>query len=232
MNKKHIAIVAKRNKPGVSQLVEYAQEKFTSVSFWEGAQHEPFPEGLNSGFDILISYLSPWIIPRAVLDTVPIAINFHPAPPEYPGIGCFNFALNDKVTEYGITCHHMAPVVDTGAIIAVSRFPVTNDESVLSLSIKSYAHMHMLCIQILDCLSQDLPLPQTSETWQRKPFKRTQLEELCRVSLDIPEEQLERVVNATTFPGMPGAYFEIDGRIYSIMRDRQREKKILPQRGK
>ncbi len=75
--------------------------------------------------DYIISYLSRWVVPAELLERARrAAVNFHPASPDYPGIGCNNFALYENAAEYGVTCHHMAPRVDSGEIIAVRRFPV------------------------------------------------------------------------------------------------------------
>src|SRR4030095_109021 len=93
---------------------------------------QPFPQDLhNWKGDLIISYLSQWIIPQLLLEKAAVAaLNFHPGPPEYPGIGCTNFAIYDNVDEFGVTCHHMAARVDTGKIIAVKRFPVYESETV------------------------------------------------------------------------------------------------------
>ena len=55
----------------------------------------PFPkEAKKWQGDYIISYLSRWIVPSYLLNNAKIAsFNFHPASPEYPGIGCNNFAL-------------------------------------------------------------------------------------------------------------------------------------------
>ena len=75
--------------------------------------------------DLLISYLAQWIIPGRLLSKATMsAINFHTGSPDYPGIGCTNFAIYNGEKEFGITCHHMLERVDSGDIIAVRRFPV------------------------------------------------------------------------------------------------------------
>jgi methionyl-tRNA formyltransferase len=61
------------------------------------------------------------------------AFNFHPGSPDYPGIGCLNFELYEEAREYGVTCHHMVPKVDTGGIIAVKHFAIFDSDCVASL---------------------------------------------------------------------------------------------------
>ena len=98
---------------------------YPDVLLVQGLPGEPFPkEYLSWQGDYIISYLCPWVLPDALLQNAKkAAINFHPGPPQYPGTGCTNFAIYHEVDEYGVTCHHMAPHVDSGNIIAVSRFP-------------------------------------------------------------------------------------------------------------
>ena len=46
-----------------------------------------------------------------------MAINFHPGPPEFRGIGCANFALLKNSKYYGSTAHVMEAKVDSGPIL-------------------------------------------------------------------------------------------------------------------
>lgn len=80
-------------------------------------------------YDILISYIPPWIVQETILEKTKMwNINFHPGPPKYPGIGGFNFAIFDSVKQFGATAHIMNPKVGTGKIIGVKRFSMSNHE--------------------------------------------------------------------------------------------------------
>jgi methionyl-tRNA formyltransferase len=54
-------------------------------------------------------------------------------------------------------------------------------------------------------------LPASDESWKRKPYKRKELNELCKITPDMPEEEIRRRVKAVTFPNAPGAYIEMGG---------------------
>ena len=41
----------------------------------------------------------------------------------------------------------------------------------------------------------------SDENWTRKPFSRSQLDELGRVTVDMSEEEVSRRMKATKFPG-------------------------------
>ena len=51
---------------------------------------------ISGKFDYLFSFLNPLFINRDVRKKIKKnSINIHPGPPEYPGYGCYNFALLD-----------------------------------------------------------------------------------------------------------------------------------------
>jgi len=181
-----------------------------------GTRGKQFPEELHwwSG-DYIISYLSPWIIPAFLLDRASIAaINFHPGPPEYPGVGCTNFAIYNNESIFGITCHHMAPKVDTGEIIAVRRFPVFEADTVFSLTQRCYSFILTLFYEVISDILRGLPLPSAPETWQRLPYTRSELNNLCEIKVDMDREEVQRRIKATTFPKAPGAFVNIQGKIF------------------
>jgi methionyl-tRNA formyltransferase len=177
----------------------------------EGERTDAPPDVVASwSGDYLVSFLGPWVVPVNLLARARrAAINFHPGPPEYPGIGCYNFALYDEVTEYGVTCHEMAARVDSGPIVRTVRFPIRHDDSVASLKDRSLAHMLTLFEDVVDGLVAGGALPRSGEQWTRRPYTRTELNELCRLVPGMSQREIDRRVRATTFPGSPGAYFDL-----------------------
>lgn len=190
-------------------LTQHAAE----VLVVEGERQERRPAVLDAWEgDYLVSFLSPWVLPAPVLARARRgAINFHPAPPEYPGIGCYNFALYDGVAEYGVTAHHMAAAVDSGEVIRVTRFPILPTDSVSSLKERSMACLLPLFQDVMTDVLRGVPLARAAESWTRTPYTRRQLDALCRVTPDMTPEEIHRRVRATAFPGAPGAVVELGG---------------------
>ena len=206
-----ILFIGKKNNFYCEQAMEFVKTHFSKYEILLGKQGYQFP-GSNGRWDYIISYLSPWIIPEYLLNKANKAsINFHPGPPEYPGIGCTNFAIYDKVKTFGVTCHHMNPAVDTGKIIAVKRFPLHESDTVLSLTSRCYGYIIQLFYEIVSLILKDEALPQSDEDWKRKPYKRKELNELCRITSDMSEEEIRRRVRAVSFPNAQGAYIDIYG---------------------
>lgn len=166
----------------------------------------------------ILSFVSPWIIPQGLLDRAQkAAINFHPGSPDYPGTGCYNFALYEGAERYGVTVHHMERKVDTGNIIMTSYFDVSPHESVETLKLKSMCHLLFCFEKIVHQISKDEPLPVSDETWRRKPFTRKEMHKLFEIDLiEHDKEEVERRIRAAEYPGVTGAFIMANGHKFYV----------------
>ena len=207
-----LLFLGKAGDPDCERALEFCQERFEPLIHCLGKWGDPLPESVRSWEgDYIVSYLSRWVVPDVLLKRArKAAINFHPASPEYPGIGCTNFALYEDAKEYGVTCHHMAPKVDTGRIIAVRRFPVQPEDDVAALLRRTYEHQIALLIEIVQLIADDKELPVSDETWKRVPFTREQFNELFHITPDMPKAEIARRIRAVSYaPFQP--YVELKG---------------------
>src|SRR4051812_40062356 len=96
-----ILFICKADDQFSSQAADFILLHYPEATIIYSTRHDPFPEELlDWQGDLIISYLSQWIIPGKVLEKASMAaLNFHPGPPEYPGIGCTNFAIYDEADE-------------------------------------------------------------------------------------------------------------------------------------
>ena len=80
--------LTKKEKLGVKEAIIYSNKITKNIDVYYGIASDPFPFKIKQeNYDLLISYISPWIVPKAILDkTKRWNINFHPGSPEYPGI--------------------------------------------------------------------------------------------------------------------------------------------------
>lgn len=200
-------------KPFSEDAAELIKRHFNEAEVVFGNVNDPLPEYLlTKKFDYVISYISPWIVPKQILDNTEIAaINFHPGPPEYPGIGCTNFAIYNGETEFGITVHNMNEKADTGDIIIVERFPIFANDTVYSLTQRCYAYIYVSLIKLLPLILSSKPLPESDTCWKREPYTRKELNALCKITKDMSEDEIRRRIKATTYPNMPGPYIELYG---------------------
>lgn len=210
--KHSLLFLGKADDLDCARALDFCRAHFAPLTACLGRWGDPIPpEARDWQGDYIISYLSRWVVPADLLQHARgAAINFHPASPEYPGIGCNNFALYEGATHYGVTCHHMAPKVDSGAIVAVRRFPIYPEDNVATLLERTYANQIALFFEIADSLAEGEPLPVSSETWTRPPFTRKQFDELFRLTPDMPVEELARRIRAVSF-GEYQPYIEVGG---------------------
>lgn len=177
-----------------SQRGEKLQE---DILWWEG--------------EYIICFRSLFVLPKALIDKASIAaINFHPAPPEYPGSGCINFALYDEVSEYGVTAHIMNEVVDNGKILEVRRFPVTSCDNLTTVLARTHSELLNLCSHFISgvysegekFLKKKLTLAE-AEVWRGKARLLKELDALQKIDTNVSEEELMRLIRATYIEGYP-----------------------------
>lgn len=83
--------------------------------------------------------LSPWFVKRWRI------INLHPADTRaYQGPDGYGWALKEKLSETWVTVHEVDEGLDTGLIIAQSRVPIHDDDTIDSLRRRGQAVEHQL----------------------------------------------------------------------------------------
>lgn len=196
-----VLFLGKKNDEYVEKALRFCRSNFTDVMDSLGGWGDPLPDEIERWEgDYIFSYLSRWIIPEHLLKRAKVAaINFHPAPPEYPGVGCNNFALYEGAKEYGVTCHHMASRVDSGNIIKVSRFPIMTTDTVSTLLARTYDYQLVLFYEIVSLILQDNPLTLSGERWSGRLHSRKELDDLGQISADMTKEEIANRIRATTF---------------------------------
>jgi methionyl-tRNA formyltransferase len=211
-NNLSLLFLGKADDADCARALEFCQKNFARVTHCLGKWGDPLPEEIRRWEgDYIVSYLSRWVVPQDLLKCAKkAAINFHPASPDYPGIGCNNFALYEDAKEYGVTCHHMASKVDTGRIIAVKRFPVYPEDDVAALLKRTYENQIALFIEIVQLMADGKDLPVSHEAWTRPPFTRAQFNELFRITPDMSKDEIARRIRAISYKRWQ-PYIEIEG---------------------
>jgi methionyl-tRNA formyltransferase len=182
---------------------QMAAETLKASSAAEVEEHygewgSPFPAADWQG-DVIVSYLCRWIVPAATLKNARLAINFHPAPPGYPGRGGTNFALYNGDKEFGVMCHYMAPRVDSGTVIKVHRFPILDDDTVASLSERSWDALLALFLDMLPTLLTCGPFHCSSESWGTVKRTTADLDDLATLDASMDAAEIARRTRATTY---------------------------------
>lgn len=169
-------------------------------------------DGLEGRF--VFNFLSDRILKGGVLARE--AVNFHPAPPEYPGRSTASYALFDGARDFGATAHRMTAAPDSGAILLVRRVPILPSDGCADLA----ARAERACLDLLRetvayvARTGSLPAP-CGETWKRKPYTRKDFEKWLVLDPSDPDT-FERKIRAAQHPIHPGPYVFVNGHRFSL----------------
>lgn len=173
----------------------------------------------NLQADFLFSF-GPIILGEQLLKSVKIAaINFHTAPPKWPGRGSCSMALLDGDTEFGATAHLMEAVVDSGAILRVLRFPIEDNDDAESLRERTLRIIPNLASELINDLEQNSWRPSPSgESWLRKAIRQKDVIKMMRIDETDSEETLQRKIKAFAHSQKPGPFIERAGHRFWYMK--------------
>jgi methionyl-tRNA formyltransferase len=212
-----VLFLRKKDNEYAQRAEDFIKTNFQNVLVFSGGRKDKLSENvLNWKGDLMVSFISSWIYPQTLLNNAGYAaINFHPGSPEYPGTGCTNFAVYERAKEYGVTCHHMKAAVDSGGIIQVKRFAISDEDTVYGITQQCYKLIEESFYEMMGLILKGEPLPLTNEAWKRKPYTRKQLDELCHIQPGMSEEEINKRIKATTYK-TPWAFTKIGNRIFKL----------------
>ncbi|MEO0392543.1 MAG: formyltransferase family protein [Pseudomonadota bacterium] len=146
----------------------------------------------------IIAFLTDIIVPGSVLSKLgPTPYNIHPGPPEYPGSYPESFAIWDQATTYGITAHEMAARVDTGRIVAVSRFALPDQPDLSNVGDLIFAQaVEMFATIGAHCANSNAPLPTSGDQWHDRRYTKADFQTLCRSGHGLAPTDLARLKRA------------------------------------
>ncbi len=136
----------------------------------------PKPDLSDWHGDWIISFKSDLILSRALLRRAKNgAINFHPSPTKYRGVGGYWWALHNGDDVFGVTCHHMNERIDDGPIITTKTFPIWPEETVESLRHRAAIHSLGLLNEMLNTILSGNPLPCCGAKWENHLYTYEEL---------------------------------------------------------
>lgn len=136
--------------------------------------------------------------------------------PEYRGGHVLQWALLNGERETGVTLHYVDASVDTGPVIAETRFPIAPDDDAVSVKAKLQAAGSELLRawwpRIADGTAPRIPQDETrARLWPMRRVEEGAID-LTKTAADVC--RLVRALNAND----PGAYLDVAGRRISIRR--------------
>jgi methionyl-tRNA formyltransferase len=145
-------------------------------------------------------------------------LNFHPAPlPDMRGLGGYNVAVLEGLTEWGVSCHFVDAQFDTGDLVEVERFPIDPaTATAFSVDLESQERLLALFQRVMSRALAGDELPRTPQGPGRY-VTREEFESLRRVR---PGDDVGRKLRAFWYPPHPGALIEVDGRELTVVDER------------
>ena len=167
----------------------------------------------NMPVDFLFSFLCPVLIKESMLRATRIAsINFHPAPPKYPGVCCASYAIYNGDSKYGATAHIMDSQPDSGIILQTREFPILENDTCETIYDRAIHDSLKLFYDLLDPLASTGQAEPNGQKWTCKAYTRKQFERWMTLSPDDPPEKIKRIIRAVRHSRFPGPFMEIDGK--------------------
>jgi methionyl-tRNA formyltransferase len=162
--------------------------------------------------DYLFSF-GPLIVREPLLSAVKMAaINFHTAPPAYPGRGGCSYALYNQDKEYGVTAHLMTDKIDDGPIMDVLRFPIPQGCTAGHLHNLAMAKIPVLAEQVIGQINSTIGLkPCPDEQWGGPAKTQDDLLDFMKLTTNTSEAVLRRKLDALRYPGKKGPYLMYRG---------------------
>lgn len=148
---------------------QYAKELLDVIQVQRHSRYHRTLDKVSTA-EVLLNFLSAQKVPKNVLDRFRYAINFHPAPPEYPGVGSASLALYDKRETHGVTAHMMTDTFDAGQIIRVRRFRIDPSWGYKALFSRALDECVFLFRDVIRDIEGGLPLAHSTATWARQAY--------------------------------------------------------------
>ena len=134
--------------------------------------------------DVIFSINNFQLIKDEILGIPPLGvINFHNGPlPKYAGLNVCSWAIINGETEHGVTWHYVDKGVDSGNIIAQSKFSIEQEENALHLIMKCIKEGIKLFSTILPEVTKQRVKGIAQDTSQRTAYKKSELPNNGKVS--------------------------------------------------
>lgn len=157
----------------------------------------------DHAIDILLNVHSLHLICPEVLQSLRRgAFNLHPGPlPRYAGLNAPSWAIYNREESHAVTLHEINPLLDTGDILYETLFPLTNNDTGLTVSLTCARYGIRLIEQFLQDLNDDsqFPNPKVQDLTQRRVYRRSDIPNKGRIQWDSSAQEIDAFVRASSY---------------------------------
>ena len=214
-----LLLITNYNHKVSKQLVKYLKFKKIQFDYIDSSKKKEIK--ISKRYDYLISFLNSIYINKSVRKKIKInSINFHPGPPEYPGFGCYNFALLDRVNFYGSTVHIINDKFDSGKIIDVNKFKISykkfNLEKLISKTHRNIIKQAKDLINIIQ--NKELKIKGNFK-WKKKAYTKKEFEIAREIKLNDSKENLLKKIKAFSYKNYESVYLNFKGLKFELKKN-------------
>ena len=178
---------------------------------------EVYDSSKSNNVDYLFNFLSPLKVAKETLNNIEkYSINFHPGPPEYPGVGSASYALFNQDKLYGVTAHLMAETYDSGEILKIIKFPISSGDYCDTLFDRALIYCLLLFYHVLHEISSVGNIEPISIKWKRNPTTRKEFQQWMTIDPNDPEDVLKRKIRSVKHSRFSGPYLRMFDEIFEL----------------
>src|SRR5579864_708180 len=156
----------------------------------------------SESVDILLNVHSLHVIHEEILKATNLgAFNLHPGPlPRYAGLNAVSWAIFQGERNYGVTVHRIEAKIDAGPIAYQSCFPLEEQDTGLSLSLKCVREGIPLMLRLLDVAAAEPErIPSISQDLTLRQYFGHDVPEQGRLSWKWPANKVVNFVRACDY---------------------------------
>ena len=193
------------------EFIKYLKFKKINFDYIDSSKNKKID--ISKKYEYLISFLNPHYINNKVRNRIRFnSFNFHPGPPEYPGFGCYNFALLDEVNFYGSTIHLINDKFDNGKIINVKKFKIPYKKINLERLIKlTHKNIIKQAKKFIDDVIKNKIKVNNKFRWKKKAYTKKEFELAREIKLYDSKRNILKKLKAFTYKDYKSVYINLKG---------------------
>ena len=203
-----VLFFGRKNDSYTDKIEAFLLKKNCSIKKFYCKNSSEFPSRqiLKWKGDLIICFRSFYILKKSLLKKAKYGgINFHPAPPEYRGVGTANFALYNNEINFGVTAHLINEKIDDGKILNVKKFKIKKNDKLKDLLNRAYKYQLSQVYVLLENLINNnfdysfFIKKFQNIKWSRKIYSKKKLNKLYEIKINSSKFELKRTLRATTY---------------------------------
>ena len=205
MRRNKILLICRQGDDWSNKIIKLLKKNFLNVTilYSETYKQKIDKKVMNWTGDYILSFRSLLILPEKIINNAKIAaINFHPGPPKYRGVGCLNYAVYNNEKYYGVTAHLMTKKIDYGNILKVQKFKIDKMKNLDQILEITHGKLYLIAKYFIDkIIKKKLDLKKLIKlnkySWSKKIKLKSDLDKFYIINKNVSKKNLHNKLRAT-----------------------------------